>query len=73
MKTRFAKARVTRQYLVIEFTLVGQLVKHRHTVRVPWRALNTIYRPLVEALDDDAHKALAEREQPALLPLEVWE
>ena len=73
MKTVFKGIRITRSYLVVEFTIKGQLVGHRHCVRIPWRALNVKYRDLVNALEDEAQAELRRQSQPPLLPLEVWE
>lgn len=75
MKTQFTGIRITRSYLVIEFHIQGQLIPHKHVVRVPWRRLNQKYEEVAGAMASEAQRELRRTPvvgQPAL-PLEVWE
>lgn len=73
MQTVFTRIQVTRKYLVVQFSLRGSVVCHKHVVRVPWRALNESYEMVVSAMEGEALAELRKRQEPTLFPLEAWE
>lgn len=75
MKTYFKQIRATRKYLVVEFTIHGQLVPHRQVVRVPWANVAAYYQGIVEGCEVEFAKQIKERQSQDQLPLmlEPWE